>query len=902
MDKIHYQTDQEDLMRLCGGEMFTFYDENIKSAASDTFTKDLLKEHAPDKDHFMLHVVAMGDQETYGPNKNGDGFPKEALEKFTPTFITDGCFFREHRNRCQETQGIGTIKGAAFNPKMRRTELVVHGNKKKAEKEYEMAKAGKALSFSMSCFPAGTLVQLANGTEKPIELVNVGEKVITHKGNAGAVSHIMHRSYTGAATHLRAYGLPEALVCTSDHGVWTRPAMRSNSECPVCGSKFKSLKAHLRQKKDSKHAKAYADYSRYAEGFIGAHLLMPGDFVRTSFLKRATTHTPAAHLPRLLGLYLAEGSLSVIKNNYTKADGSISEYLDYRTELTFNINETNLVEEAKDLIECFTGRRPSSFDYAEEHRTVVRSHSKELHIWLLLNGGKYSNSKIIAEEVMGWDTPYLKQVLEAWMEGDGTWNKINEVLSGTTVSRNLMWQITEIAARLNLIANVSSYTSKNANKQTAYTITFNSSATALLNISKVPSDWKPYIGTRRAVGHLKNQTQGQLTTQPVITSRAQCFIENGFIYRKLRTVKSIFINELVYDLTIPGDHGFQVHGYGVSNCRVPYDICSCCEKKASSPKNYCEHLKHNMLQYLPEFKKYAFAINDRPKFFDISAVEKPADRIAHYLDYAFPEGEKSASFHGVITGTQWAEFEGVKLPGADIVWEPNQQKMLEKLASYEEYINHIFTTKSASKDPKAAFVRDVIPNSFNEELEDKDIELLRKLQVGTMCRELAKRASILPFYSFIAYATGRKLQDTMDDPITKKACDMLPEIFKKLMTSGCGCELGNMFDAGSQYGSSNDPGNDDEVQKFMDSVEQKFSIKTEPVKNRVMTIMIVKGAKQLTKQASTIALSPSFENRALALAETYGLYKLSALNDIQNMHGEEIAEAQYLLAVGQNLI
>jgi hypothetical protein len=487
MDKIHYQTDQEDLMRLCGGEMFTFYDENIKSAASDTFTKDLLKEHAPDKDHFMLHVVAMGDQETYGPNKNGDGFPKEALEKFTPTFITDGCFFREHRNRCQETQGIGTIKGAAFNPKMRRTELVVHGNKKKAEKEYEMAKAGKALSFSMSC-------------------------------------------------------------------------------------------------------------------------------------------------------------------------------------------------------------------------------------------------------------------------------------------------------------------------------------------------------------------------------------------------------------------------------RVPYDICSCCEKKASSPKNYCEHLKHNMLQYLPEFKKYAFAVNDRPKFFDISAVEKPADRIAHYLDYAFPEGEKSASFHGVITGAQWAEFEGVKLPGADIIWEPAQQKLLEKLASCEEYINHIFTTKSASKDPKAAFVRDVIPNSFNEELEDKDIELLRNLQVGTMCRELAKRASILPFHSFTAYATGRKLQDTMDDPITKKACDMLPEIFKKLMTSGCGCELGNMFDAGSEYGSSNDPGNDDSVQQFMNSVEQKFSIKTEPVKNRVITITIVKGAKQLTKQASTITLTPNFESRALALAETYGLYKLSALNDIQNMHGEEIAEAQYLLAVGQNLI
>lgn len=489
MEKIHYQTDQEDLMKLCDGQMFTLYDENIKSAASDTFTKEMLREYAPDKDHFMLHVVAMGDQETYGPNKNGDGFPKEALEKFHPTFVSDGCFFREHRNRCQETQGIGTIKASAYNPKMRRVELVVHGNKEKAAKEYEMAKSGKALSFSMSC-------------------------------------------------------------------------------------------------------------------------------------------------------------------------------------------------------------------------------------------------------------------------------------------------------------------------------------------------------------------------------------------------------------------------------RVPYDICSCCEKKASSPASYCEHLKHNMLQYMPEFQKYAFAINDRPKFFDISAVAKPADRIAHYLDYAFPENEKRASFNGVITGTQWAAFEGVALPKDVSVWSPTQKSVLDKLASCEDYIEAIINQKSASSDQKAAFVKNIVPYAFTEDLDDASINKLRTLQVGTMFGELAKRASLLPFNTFIAYVTGRSLQETIDDPITKKACDMLPGIFKQLMTSGCGCELGDMFNAGSNYSCGCDSANDDEVQKIMDMAEKKFSIKTEPVKNRVMTITIIKGAyeKPLIKSASgLIKLSTNFENRALALAESYGLYKLSALIDFQKIHGNEIDEAQYLLAVGQNL-
>lgn len=899
MNKIHYQTDQEDLLRLCDGQMFTLYDDNIKSAASDTFTKDMLSEYAPDKDHFMLHVVAMGDQETYGPNKNGDGFPKEALEKYHPTFISDGCFFREHRNRCQETQGIGSIKASAFNPKMHRVELIVHGNKEKAAKEYEMAKSGKALSFSMSCFPAGTLVLMADGSEKPIEAITVGEKVVTHRGNIGQVAHTMNRLFTGPAIQLRAYGLPESITCTPDHGIWTRPSLTSNKECPVCGGKFKSLKAHLRQKKDIKHVRAYADYPRYAEGFIGANLVSPGDFVRTSFLKRDGVVTPDSYLPRLLGLYLSEGSLSIVTTHYKKHDDAVSDYLNYRSEFTFNIKETNLVEETKDLIEAFTGKRPSSFDYADEHRTVVRSHSKELHDWLLEHGGKYSDSKCISEAVMRWDTQSLKQVLEAWLDGDGTWHKVNKVISGTTVSRNLMWQIVEISAKLNLTANVSTYRPKN--KKAVYTITYNSSATKSLYVYKVPTTWQASNGIQRPIGHLKNQTVGQLTLKPVIAGRPQCFVENGFVYRKIRNIKSVFINEQVYDLTVPGDNGFQVHGYGVSNCRVPYDICNCCEKKASSPANYCSHLKHTMLQYLPEFSKYAFAINDKPKFFDISAVEKPADRIAHYLGYAFPDGEKSASFNGVITGAQWAAYEGVNLPGGDHSWEPSQYSILEKLASSEEYVYNVLTTKSASKDQKSAFVRDVVTSAFGEELEDKEIEKLRTLQVGTLCRELAKRASILPFYSFIAYATGRTLQESKDDPVTKRACAMLPEIFKKMLTSNCSCDLGNMFNSSSAHACGCDTANDDEVQKFMDMAEQKFSIKTEPVKNRVMTITIIKGAS--TKDyngTSKLELSPNFEKRALALAETYGMYKISALQDIIDFHGSEIDEAQFLLTVGQN--
>lgn len=62
-------------------------------------------------------------------------------------------------------------------------------------------------------------------------------------------------------------------------------------------------------------------------------------------------------------------------------------------------------------------------------------------------------------------------------------------------------------------------------------------------------------------------------------------------------------------------------------CRVPFDTCSICGNKAKTPAQYCEHLKPgNILSYDSTTGKIACAINDFPKFFDLSFVHKGADR------------------------------------------------------------------------------------------------------------------------------------------------------------------------------------------------------------------------------------------------------------------------------------
>lgn len=66
-------------------------------------------------------------------------------------------------------------------------------------------------------------------------------------------------------------------------------------------------------------------------------------------------------------------------------------------------------------------------------------------------------------------------------------------------------------------------------------------------------------------------------------------------------------------------------------CKIPYDRCSICDNKAPTRKQYCEHLRYNLGRIDPETGKKVYAINDYPKFFDISYVLIGADRIAKTL-------------------------------------------------------------------------------------------------------------------------------------------------------------------------------------------------------------------------------------------------------------------------------
>ena len=68
-------------------------------------------------------------------------------------------------------------------------------------------------------------------------------------------------------------------------------------------------------------------------------------------------------------------------------------------------------------------------------------------------------------------------------------------------------------------------------------------------------------------------------------------------------------------------------------CWPTGDVCSICRNFDSPFKNrsgYCDHLKHHMMEILPD-GRLEYAINPNGYFFDISFVRRPADRTSYIL-------------------------------------------------------------------------------------------------------------------------------------------------------------------------------------------------------------------------------------------------------------------------------
>jgi len=120
-----------------------------KSAA--VLTKEL-SEIRPEPGVTFTHLLALGDLETFGYNRNGDGFPKQACIDHHHTFVKNAKWYHNHKNKPHlGDPHFGFVKHSAYNPEMHRVELIVGIYNDKDPDSIEKLARGEDLPVSMAC-------------------------------------------------------------------------------------------------------------------------------------------------------------------------------------------------------------------------------------------------------------------------------------------------------------------------------------------------------------------------------------------------------------------------------------------------------------------------------------------------------------------------------------------------------------------------------------------------------------------------------------------------------------------------------------------------------------------------------------------------------------------------------
>jgi len=256
-----------------------------------------------------------------------------------------------------------------------------------------------------------------------------------------------------------------------------------------------------------------------------------------------------------------------------------------------------------------------------------------------------------------------------------------------------------------------------------------------------------------------------------------------------------------------------------------YDQCSICQHKAPTAADHCGHIKTMLGQLLDDGRK-VYMKNPKPKYFDISLVFKPADRIAYTLK------KVAAAGHGVIGGHDLAEIYGLQAVGSD--------------------------PKYATLKALAA-MRKEIPTSIQKVGPDA-------LQPGTV-KELKKHAKVHGIKHLLAFMNANGWL-------------MGPQDFGEVMGHGdpAGCAkavddfpaMDELFEGLSGIDAFDPPSFLDQIpvsHSAQEDLHHGASMEPEPAQKRVMRIAIIRPAK--------IATSTLDEHEARGFAALYGHYKLA---------------------------
>lgn len=527
--------------------------------------------------YYLINIV--GSFERYGANRNGDAFAISALERYHKTFM-QGHPFTLHDND-DTNKALGRIIYASWNPIMSRVEVLSRllrsdARVMKIDADWE---AGHPPDVSMGCFLAGALVTMADGTRKPIELVAVGDEILTHTGKASKVTTIHRRPYKG-----EAIGIKPAVGST----FWTTP------EHPFWATSFSSMKGS--------GGSRWMDNPPLAPEWIHSGCLDDHALLAPILTDTLTPDYVNRAFARLFGYYLAEGH--VLRNKAKEIVG---------IELTTNKSDPVHCEIESLCAEFGTKNTPAYHKIPHSESAVgIYIFDPKLAQLCYQHGGGYARQKRMSAEAMRWDPEMQREILGAYANGDGCATELG-ALTLSTAATDLAWQWITLLPRLGILASIQNLEHKAGSG-------FSANATY---------EWVIHIGKQWAQD--LQDVCSKILPVGILAHRNDRLIVGDYVVTPIREKLTLFVDTEVFNLEIEDDDSsYLIYGLGVHNCKVPFDRCSICNHRSRTRAEYCEHLLYHMNQLWPSPQdsdgRRSFAWNDDPCYFDQSFVHVRADQ------------------------------------------------------------------------------------------------------------------------------------------------------------------------------------------------------------------------------------------------------------------------------------
>jgi Fe-S cluster assembly protein SufB len=381
---------------------------------------------------------------------------------------------------------------------------------------------GAEVHYVEGCFLAGARVRTRNG-EKPIETIQVGDEVMTHQGRYRRVYHTQVRPYHGKIYTIRFYGdSGRELKVTADHPLLI-----------------------VRRERARERNKSFTlSWSRADTVQVGDYLVVPvpQPVAEPALAHRVTIplgrgrHAPVAHevnLPcepdffRLLGYYLTKGH---VDNEHSLT-------------LSFNANETEYLEDARELLQRYFGKALIENKLCQNGQTLVLAFTEAARTFAREFGANVYEKRI-PEWVAGAEPELLTELVKGMWRGDGSYDPVKNIFLYNSVSADLAYGFRDACLRLGIAASVNRQ-ERVAPRQDIYTVVIASPFNARFG---------EIVGVEAENGS---------------DSGSPFFLDENFLYMP---IKEIIVEEMeteVYNFSVEEDESYVAEGVVSHNCTAP---------------------------------------------------------------------------------------------------------------------------------------------------------------------------------------------------------------------------------------------------------------------------------------------------------------------------------------------